>query len=284
MARTGIMLAVPFEEKRLFKWPKPWFIQPKLDGNRCRAFISKDGGVVLLSSEGNIIESVPHIVQALERSHLRDIELDGELYIHGKPHQYIHSIVGRTVNIHPEHEEVELHIFDLIDPKIPWEIQVDRAAKLLKIEDHLQHPLVLVDTYLTNDLEDIMRRLETFQKDGYEGFILRHHTGLYYRKRSTSMMKFKPRKSDFYLIVGFKEEMSKDGVLKGTLGALKCVSQTGEEWFYVGTGFTADQRRELWESRELLIGNHVRIKYQHTTPRGVPRFPVFTNIAIGGER
>ena len=35
--RTGIMLCYPFEEKRLNKWNPPYIIQPKLDGERCRA-------------------------------------------------------------------------------------------------------------------------------------------------------------------------------------------------------------------------------------------------------
>ena len=64
--RTGIMLCYPFETKRLEKWGNKFLIQPKLDGDRCRAIFSEYGAVTLYSSEGNIINSVPHIQAQLE--------------------------------------------------------------------------------------------------------------------------------------------------------------------------------------------------------------------------
>jgi DNA ligase-1 len=123
-----------------------------------------------------------------------------------------------------------------------------------------------------------MRAFDNYIEQGYEGIIVRHYMGAYERKRSTMVMKFKPKKVDDYVITGTVEEMNKEGMEKGSLGAITCLSGDGN-LFNVGTGFTAEQRQLLWEVRDTLPGRKVRIKYQHlTTGKQVPRFPVFVEV------
>ena len=112
----------------------------------------------------------------------------------------------------------------------------------------------------------------------YEGIVVRYFDAPYLRKRSTFMMKFKPKKEDTYEIVGWKEEIDKNGNAKNRLGALTCVGTDGT-LFSVGTGLTDEDRQILWDTRELLAGKTCRVKYQHiTSGRGVPRFPVFVEV------
>jgi hypothetical protein len=92
----GIMKCYPFEEKRLAKWSPPYIVQPKYDGVRCRA-IPTQSGYILLSSEENVIFSVPHLNQIFNALHL-NCELDGELYCHGMSFEEIVSITSRTVS------------------------------------------------------------------------------------------------------------------------------------------------------------------------------------------
>ena len=278
MPRTGIMLCFPFEEKRLNKWTPPFIIQPKLDGDRCRAIVGPEGDVVLLSSEENMIVSVPHINEALKNLHLRNVELDGELYIHGAPHEAIHSIVSRTENLHPDYKLAEFHIFDIVSD----EVQITRSSKLIDIFPAVQDfgPLQRVSTKLVESLDEIMQELDNYSYKGYEGFVLRNIEVPYIRKRSINMMKFKPRKEDIYEIIGYEEEISKDKVPKGTLGSLLCRGND-ETTFSVGSGslLTREAREKLWAVRETLIGKWARVKYQHmTSARGVPRFPVVVEI------
>ena len=94
-------------------------------------------------------------------------------------------------------------------------------------------------------------------------------------------MKFKPKKEDTYKIISYQEEVSIEGNPKGALGSLVCSSGDGNT-FNVGTGFTFDQRKELWKNRESLVGKLARIQYQHiTSGKKVPRFPVFVEILEG---
>lgn len=280
--RKGIMLCYPFEERRLTKWKPPYILQPKLDGDRCRAIVDSQGNVSLLSSEENQFESVPHIGSTLQNLHLHNVEFDGELYIPGAPHETIHGIVSRgKENLHPDSKLVELHIFDIIVPAM----QVERLNKLLDTiptrgAGRNFGPLQIVPSTFVTSTDEIMKQLEIYMKSGFEGFVVRDAYAEYVRKRSTQMMKFKPRKEDFYEIIGVQEEISLIGIPKNALGALLCRGNDGTT-FSVGSGslLTQQARAELWERKAELVGKLAHVKYQHLThARGVPRFPVVVEI------
>ncbi len=271
--RKDIMLCYPFEEKRLAKWEPPYIVQPKLDGVRCRAVEDGTGYYKLLSSEGNEIVSVPHINKALNDLAVR-IELDGELYQHGWSFEEVVSVTSRTVNLHEEFWRAEYHVFDTAEP---GRSQLERIQTVQAIP--FKFPIQAVNISIASSFDDVMRAYDDFIGAGYEGIVVRHLLAPYVRKRSIHVMKFKPKKQDTYLVVGYKEEISIDGKAKGRLGALECVSDDSRERFNVGTGFNDDQRRELWRERESLPGKLAVVNYQHiTSGRGVPRFPVYVRL------
>lgn len=270
----NIMKCVPFEERRLLKWQPPFIVQPKYDGVRCRAVPSSLENIsyLLLSSEENILFSVPHINRALSDLRL-NVELDGELYCHGKSFDEIYSITSRTVNLHPNFLDIQFHVFDVVN-ELP---QMKRTILLEAIKGIHRH-IKVAPFWLCEDLDEITRTFDILVQDGYEGIIVRNFEAPYERKRSTWVMKFKPKKSDEYKIVGCGEEISIEGNPKGRLGYLECISGDGNT-FKVGTGFNDEQRAQLWDIRGLLPGMTCKVKYQHiTSGRKVPRFPVFSEI------
>lgn len=274
--RSGIMLAQPFEERRLNKWTSGNIIQPKLDGERCRAVFGPDKKVTLYSSECNIITSVPHINAQLESMNISDSELDGELYIHEKDFDKIHSIVSRKVNQHFLSDTMEFHIFDIVDSLVPQDLRLFALEKLFS--DVKLPNIKIVSHEWVVDMESIMEVLKRYKDEGYEGFILRHPKAPYIRKRSPYMMKFKPKKDDVYKIVGYKEEMSITGHPKGRLGAFILSSDDGAN-FSVGSGLNDNDRYIYWQNRDELIGKWCEVQYQHITPKNkVPRFPVFVQL------
>lgn len=268
----NIMKAVPFEEARLAKWEPPYIVQPKYDGVRCRA-LQTGNGVLLLSSEENIVFGVPHLNSILGRIANLPPELDGELYLHGMKFEEIVSITSREVNLHPDHTRIQFHAFDVIN-------EFSQAARINQLNklSGLTPWLVVSPYYLCSSLEDVLRTYDNIVNSGYEGIIVRHFANIYERKRSTLVMKFKPKKEDDYEIVGFTEEIDKDGCPKDTLGALVCKSGDGN-LFNVGTGFDEERRKAIWNAQDMIVGQMARVKYQHTTAgRGVPRFPVFVEV------
>lgn len=276
--RSGIQLCYPFEEKRLLKWNSPVIIQPKLDGERCRAIITQEK-ITLLSSSQHEIVSVPHINEELFHfatiNNIDSIELDGELYSHGMDFNEIQSLVSPTVNINSNHWKIQYHIFDIVSA----EFQSTRLISLQQLfQEYDGTTLVLVPHNIAHSLEEVMLQYNDFINQEFEGIIVRHCYAPYLRKRSLYVMKFKPKKSDTYPIIGYNQEMSITGELKNSLGSLVCQGDDGTA-FSVGSGLTREQRISLWCEKEKLIGNLCQVSYQHISSVGkVPRFPVFLEV------
>ena len=268
--RTGIMLAYPLEEKRLLKWTPPYITQPKLDGERCRC-LWRDGHSILVSSEENVILSVPHINEELDSlpSELK-VELDGELYVHGLSFQEIESRVNRTVNMHGDAGVIEYHIFDYVSDKPQLERTEWLAGWKYVIQDR-KH-LFVVESWLVSDISEIYRHFDFFLDEGYEGLIVRHFALKYVRKRTTSMLKFKPKKFDTYKIVGLEEEISQEGYPKGRIGAF-VVEKDGQR-FKVAGSIPHEEKLRLWYEGPSVIGKWLSVGYQRTSDSGIPMFAV----------
>lgn len=274
--RSGIQLAEPFSERRLlnqgrfhYKWSPPYILQPKLNGERCR-LITSPLCCLLLSSTEEIISCLPHINQAGLR--LPPGEYDGELYIHGESWSYIHSIVSRTVNLHPDYAKMEFHIFDLVTS----ESQAARLFNLSTLATNFPTPLKYVRPSLCHTLEDIYEAYNIFISQGYEGFIIRDINSPYLRKRSTAMMKFKPKQTDTYKVQSIIEAVSKSGDPLEMVGAFECIDDMGT-LFPVGAGhLTHAERRAIWTQyldHAFPPNLHLQIEYQTLSDKAkVPLF------------
>jgi ATP-dependent DNA ligase len=274
--RKGVMLCVPFEEERLQgdsrkawnSWPV--LTQPKLDGERCRV-VTNNGRLFLLSSTEEFITSVPHLNEELRLLNC-PYELDGELYVHGWTFEQIHSVVSRRVNQHELSSKMEFHVFDYVSD----EPQLVRSANLTKwFRENVPtcSPVKLVSSQVAQSFSWIMSQYEQYIANGYEGIIVRHTEASYERKRSSWIMKFKPKRTDYYPIVGFVEEQDQFGVPKNMLGAFVCLSNDGEQFNLSASCLTHDKKKELWLVRENLLEKMLKVKYQCLTAgRKVPKF------------
>ena len=277
--RSGIQLAMPFEERRILnngrfqtRWTPPYIVQPKLNGERCRMLV-EDGRCLLLSSSEDIIPAVPHINQA--GLALPNGEYDGELYVHGMSWAEIHSIVSRETNIHPNNGKMELHLFDEVNNAPQWYRLQCLNAKLLTLKDG---PIKRVPLNIAGNLSDLYQLYDKYIELGYEGFIVREMNSLYERKRIGGMMKFKPKKTDHYEIVGIYEAISEDGKPLGMIGGFNCKDSEGTP-FSVGAGKLSHiARRNSWIEYEIFpenyIGRYLEIEYQTMSDKN--RVPLFS--------
>jgi len=281
--RQGIMLCYPFEEKRLLSWTPPYFVDPKLDGERCR----EEENDLLVSSELTPILSVPHIERALrEIPRPSGALFDGELYSHGLSFEQIHSRVSRTVNPHPRANRIRFHVFDIWNSPRP---QFRRRMELIELSKSFPPEIVLVPTRICNSLDDVLTAYEIYISEGYEGIVVRHIDNLYVPRRSTFLMKFKPKKSDIYEIVDIHEAISADGTPKRMVGSFVCRDREGNEFSVSpGHGWDDERKKKIWFSHidycisgtnkqaHPIIGKDVFIEYQNLTlKRKVPRFGRF---------
>lgn len=287
MARKGIMLAHILTEKKLAKLRQPVLVQPKLDGKRCRAQLSSEDGevkCVLLSSEENYIPCLYHIEQALintcnawlsylewqPEQDMLLLELDGELFTHEVNFQDIVSRVNRTVNPHVDAGRVQYHIFDTISIYMQEERILTRDLFLHHASEG--SPLIAVPTYKLSSLDEWELYCAQFIEQGYEGIIFRDPYAEYETRRSPYMLKYKPRDEGLFHVMGSEEEETIHKQPKNSLGAL--VTEKGK----VGTGFTQQQRKQLWEMRDQLSNYAAHVKHQGFTKEGLLRFPVFVKL------
>ena len=278
MPRSGIMLCSPLRKERVERWILEdgyVFVQPKLNGERARGTsVGTINDSALWSSESNKIVSVPHINKQLNEllyevcKPFEGIHFDGELYIHRTSKQAIRSLVGRTRTLHPDHEKVEYHIFDLVAPLLP---QDERTRILSEVMSGVDLPNIkFVISQIARSLEDVETILVESMCRGYEGVVIRKSNGKWEPKRSTTIQKWKPRAADSYLIIGTTEEVSIEGVPKDSLGSFTCISDG--QTFNVGSGpvLTRAGRNQLWRDRTSLVGKHLLVLYPELTDRKVP--------------
>ena len=268
--RTGIMLAHPASDRRVAQLGERFFIQPKLNGERCWVEWFNRETPMLISSYGNEF-TLPHITAALIQQNLQGIRLDGELYIHGEPFETIHSIASASrKEVHPRWEEMQFHIFDFKLPRPQYERLIFLFSKTFR------PPLHFVETQLLvgGDWRD---PLLSYVESGYEGIILRGYSAEYIEDRTPFLLKYKPTEKDHYRIIDVVEGK---GWCTGMLGAFIVTGDDGTP-FRVGSGklLTKPARKALWEIKDKLPGMILEVKHEAiTTTKGIPKCAVALSV------
>ena len=264
----------------------PIYASPKLDGIRV---IIKDNQV--LSRNGKPIPNV--FIQSLLKSYHG---LDGELIVGHPTHPNVFQLTTSGVMSIEGTPNVRLYVFDCwyaeggIDARYDEVLKITRSSSIADIE--------VVPQIIINSLEELYEFEEDCLAKGYEGVMLRYPDALYKNGRSTvkegALLKLKRfSDSEAYILgmepllrnhnepiknaLGHTERSSHicNKVADNLLGALNVKDiHTGIE-FSIGSGFTEEQRREIWNKKVELIGSTVKYKYFEIGVKDKPRFPIF---------
>ena len=249
----------------------PCFVQPKLDGLRCIAYL-RDGIVRFQSRTGSYFETLSHLSDALSRMFetYPDEILDGELYTSDIPFEELAGLIKKK-KISPSDsdrlKDVHYHIYDVVNEQ-PFHQRDQRISLLTKMfpSPYLQK----VDTFLADDVSHFRQYFAKFVKNGYEGIMLRNVDGIYRTDyRSHDLQKYKEFFEDEFQIIGFKEG---DGRDKGTV-IWVCKTDDGKE-FSVRPRGTVALRTELYQNAREWVGGKLTVIYQERMESGIPRFPV----------
>ncbi len=251
----------------------PCFVQPKLDGIRCIAII-RGGVCTLWSRTRKPITSCPHIIQELEAifdNARTEIILDGELYNHEFKANFEHIVsLVRQEEPDPKHTDVQYHIYDMVNG-MEFSGRSDVLHEWiadLAIEDS---SLRLVETIRLKSEDQVMEYFDKFRAQGYEGAMLRNSESRYESKRSYDLLKVKEFDDAEFEIIGIDEGRGK---LSGHVGAFKCRTGEGKEFFAKMSGDTS-KLRDYFVDHTLWIGKRLTVRYQgFTSAENVPRFPV----------
>ncbi len=270
----------------------PVLASPKLDGVRCII----RGGEALSRS----LKPIPNlfIQDWAFRNQLSLEGLDGELIV-GSPttQDGEETVMSRTMSGVMRKDgqpDFTFWVFDSTEYEGPFFMRLASIPLVLplrcKIVEH---------DYVENEA-----RLRIYEQlcltEGYEGIMTRDTDGLYKQGRSTmkeqGLVKVKRFSTYEAEVVGVEEMMhnengkvglgiqkrgtSADGLVPaGVLGALVCRRPDGVV-FNIGTGFTAEQRRDLWAEHftgGTLYGLTVTYRCFDYGSKDAPRFPVFVS-------
>jgi ATP-dependent DNA ligase len=299
-----VMLAHPFEEKRVKSWPA--IAEPKLDGVRVICLV-KDGAAQFFSRSGKLFPSVDHLGPKIARmvadatlaaaplppnlaslysrllgSGTHSIALDGEIITGG-----FNKTVGDVRRKSASAADAEYHIFDAVpfdvmtgsDNCFALSYQERREFVHWMVSKQSDPAIRRLPSYLVNSVSEAQEFYTRFRNDGLEGAIIKPLGGFYEKKRSYGWLKIKAEETEDLTITGAFEGTGK---YVGKLGGL-IVDRLGVE-VRVGAGFSDAEREELWQNyvsdmvpghTQTLIGRLIEVEYHEVTPDGSLRHPRF---------
>ena len=190
--------------------------------------------------------------------------------------------------------DVIFYVFDLWN--LPNLTYTERQTELQNIllQDSTVSNVVYTMTHKCDTVEDIHFYLEHEKNLGGEGLICRNPNGKYKYGRSTPKeqlsVKLKFFETGEFEVIGFEERMHngneattnelgytersscKENLIPmNTLGSL--VLKYGDSHFKVGTGFSDEQRQEIWNNKESYIGKLASVRYMSVGMDKLPRIP-----------
>lgn len=279
-------MLLPRELPDLDTLPYPVYVTPKLDGIRC---LFKDG--VALS---RTLKPIPNkSIQAWAKANAKILQgMDGELIVGPANSPTVYRDTNSFVMSHDKVGHFCFFQFDYWDiPNQPFSYRSESADWLN------DNKLRYLELELVNNKDELLAYEEECLELGYEGIIIRNPNGLYKYGRCTikeaNSYKLKRFEDAEAVIVGFEEEMHNGNeaetnelgrskrptkasgmVGKNTLGALVCNTMDGIT-FNIGSGFTQQDRCDIWLNQASLMGTTVKYKHFPIGVKDKPRHPIF---------
>lgn len=266
----------------------PVLISPKLDGIRC---LITDRGVPVTRT----LKLIPNGAIRKALMDLKLPELDGEIIVGDPKATDCYRTTNSGVMSFDGEPDWTFWVFDMVSGG-PFEYRLAKAKAFVEALGCKR--VRMVPHKLAKNPNDVLAYEEKHLLAGHEGIMGRKPSGTYKYGRATmkeaSLWKLKRFADGEAKIIGFDEQMhnaneatinalgrkersshkeNKHG--KSTLGALKVQDLATDITFDVGTGFSDDERREIWDAQEAWLGRIIRYKSLLIGVKEKPRHPVY---------
>ena len=274
----------------------PVLVTPKIDGVRA---IKLNGKLVSRS-----LKQIPNIAirTLIERILPEDGIFDGELSVDSDFQKTVSAVMSVNTVLP---NNLKFYWFDWVQNSnfdMPYYLRVLSMNDYVKNNKELRKLKIIVPLIpaQVDNIEELSLFEEASIRKGYEGVVVRSYAGRYKCGRSTMregiMIKIK-RFEDFEATIIDTEELlhnlnqeqrdnfgrmqrssAKGNKIKsGTLGAIVARAHNGNI-FKIGTGFSSQQRYELWASSNDLVGKLVKYRSAGTSKDNVPKCAVFLGL------
>ena len=270
------------------------YVEYKYDGVRVIAIV-QNGSATLHSRNGKLLENFPHIEEALSKPEFEGLVFDGEVM--SEDFQTLMKQVHRKEGA--QTEDSYLAVFDMLtleefDAGGTSKNAIERRQRIVNLSNLLTYRIQLVDaTLIDMDSEEGQAKFQAMNKraldEGYEGLMIKPVSEGYKCKRSHAWLKIKPFIEVTLKVVELEEGTGKN---EGLLGALVVEGEDDGKFFRlnVGSGLTDENREQIWENQDKVIGQLVEIRADAATQSQdaddvwslrFPRFKTFRGFELG---
>lgn len=272
----NVMLAESyFNQKEDFLNDKEFIISQKLDGNRLVGIKNNDK-VEFYTRQGKLMEGLEELEKEFE-SIPNGIVLDGELLLRNYNKLPSDELFRETMKVARKKgvkKDLEFHIFDCVTldgfmngiDKTPCKERKLKISELIKDKEWL---IEVPSLYIGKDMSMITKLLDEAISRNEEGIIVNIANAPYECKRSKGILKVKKMQSYDLRVVGFEEG---SGSFKGTLGCV-LVDLRGENIVGVGSGWTIEDRKEIWENKSKYMGKVLEVQFFEETTDSKTKLP-----------
>ena len=243
------------------------YVEYKYDGVRVIAIV-QNGSATLYSRNGKLLANFPHIEEALSKPEFNNFVFDGEVM--SDDFQSLMKQVHRKEGA--QTQDAYLALFDVLTlADFNKGKTEDNATVRRELLTTLQFDdcVKVVDATLINfDTEEGKAKFDEMNAEaldkGYEGLMIKPTFEVYKCKRSHAWLKVKPFIEVTLKVVAVEEGTGKN---EGVLGALVVEGEDDGKFFHVnvGSGLTDENREQIWESRDAVIGQLVEVRADAAT-------------------
>ena len=257
-------------------------LEPKLDGVRVLMMVvpsdNSDGVTVTsYSRNGKVFENFTHIEEQVKSNFNKLIKnsttaliygfvLDGEIV--GQSFNELMKQARRKENV--QATDSVFNVFDIIPiadfRRGYWNTQLHKRIDILNkmLPTISEMPNVELLTYIMVNLDTAegLDQLNRYANDmvvaGFEGIMIKHPDAPYECKRNTDWLKWKPVITVDLKVIDIEEGTGRN---IGRLGAIVCEGVDGGKTINVncGSGFSDEQRDDIWVNRNIVVGQTVEI-------------------------
>lgn len=278
----NVMLAESyFKQKSDYLKGKEFIISQKLDGNRLVGIKNNDK-VEFYTRQGKLLEGLEDLEREFENIP-NGIVLDGEILLRNYNNLPSDELFRETMKVARKKgikKDLEFHVFDCVTldgfmngiDKTPCKERKLKIKKLIKDKEWL---IEVPSLYIGKDEHMIVKLLNEAIARKKEGIMINIASAPYECKRTKGILKVKQMQSYDLKVVGFEEG---SGNFKGLLGAV-LVDLRGENIVGVGSGWSLEDRKEIWDNQSKYLGRVLEVQFFEETvdsKTGLPslRFPV----------
>ena len=209
----------------------PIYVQPKLDGARCIAYLDVhpnkkptfENVILYTRQKKDYIgfeklrkELLPALMDIYDLEQSESAYIDGEFYKHEMPLQTISGAVRNPKRESmPKYDGIQYHVFDIFYPSrtLAFEDRIEHLDDLFAALGNNPEEVVRVPTLYAKTQIEEEKIYKDFLKKRYEGTIVRNASSLYLTHpiktgmsiRSKFVLKRKMTYSDEYEVVGFDQ-------------------------------------------------------------------------------